>query len=258
MKKTLLRILSAAFLLALIFTTPVYAKAKTTSIVPGFKMSLKKGAYHWNSNMKIVLDAETKIGSGNPSISMTLLLPKQLLAKNNVFEVLPQLDLHDPSIKNGDDFFGSVPGKYTISVSVDNSGKIKLERRIGKSGTLVKLGGFASIKKSGDFYVLTIKKLPFDKIYFRGNEAWTDENEKPLIRTKKFYYSVKIEFRSIGDDRLANKVSAWCYVDKLSIKVAKTLKLSMVDWNFRWIDTWCWVNDKEQKRPARRLAQISY
>ncbi len=253
MKKRMLQLLPLTLLLVLMLSTQAFAKS---AIMPGFKISEKKGSAGWNYDINTGIDATAKLGNGTASLSATILLPKALFAKKNVIWVGSSLNLHDPSITNGDDFVGTVPGLCNLKIMVNKKGKITIERYNGKDGQKLKLGKVAKVKKTKKFYVLTLNKLPYDKIYFQAGDDWAVENEKPLNRNKTYAYSFNVSIFS-NEEKLAKKVNGFMYVDKLTVNCSKKISLSVPNWNFKWLECWRNFNGRGTRTKAK-LAVIKY
>ena len=250
-KKTMFTIILSALLILVFSSISVSAK---TAIMPGVKIVEEKGSAEWNYGINLGLPGKAKIDT--PSYNAVVLLPADLLVKKNSIAIEGRVDLIDPSIKDGNQYVGTVPSS-PIVINVSGKGKISVERRRGYDGKKISMGGAkVSVKLSSDKknYVVTIQNMPLDTTYFPGNVEWSEKNKKAIDKKKSFQYNMQFQ---VGPWNKINKaVNACMYVDTCSLKVAKTLTLNFTG-NFQHFDAWSWHNDKET-RPTRKITRVTY
>ena len=255
MKRRSLRVCALVIMFMLILQcVPVFAQ---TNLVLGIKVNQAKNAKDWGASLIVGLQPTAKYASdGVGRISGTVLLPEDLLASKNEIDVDLQSELHDPSIHEGDDRIGNVPSLYNLKIKVNSKGTPKLSAFIpSQDNKEVKVGSLASIKKSGRLYVLKLNNIPLEKIYFPADAEWNPENAKQIDTTKKYYYGININI--YAGKKISKKVNSYVYIDKMSLKVSKTIKLSVENMNFRWFDGWMGKGENWKSTP-RRIANISY
>ncbi len=252
MKKRLLHSIPVTIILLLLLCIP--ASAKTKSIVFGIKANEAKGADDWGYNVSIMFEGSMKAGSKAPSFSAKVILPKAFLAKNNTFAIEPGIGVHT-AVSQENDYLGDALRKYNIVISVNKKGKVSLKLHNNKTDKDTSPGKMAKIKKSGKNYVLTIKNLPFENMI----ENWDEENQKSIMSkfdAKKAYrYEPRISIHSWGP--LAKKISGWIYFDKVKVTAAKSMTVSLKNWNFDGIWADLWRKDKNYK-VSKRLTNLSY
>ena len=259
MKKKWILILSAACLLAFILCTPAYAKEKKTMML-GMNINEKKGATDFVYGFHVCYDSEEKVGNGTFSVSGTILLPKDLLAKKNQIFLEPSVGLRNPNILVGDDYIGSVASKDWLKISVNKKGKVSL-LRFTKEWKQKKLGSMASIKKSGDYYVLKLNKMPLMSKYVPAN----GQGSRAIDKNRPYIMDANIRLFVWPKDadkanKLSKKVNSFCYLARFCINATKPLCLSVENLNFSWFYCYREKGGKANstKRVPMRLAYMSY
>ena len=243
-------------LLLLVFLLSAVPVSAATAIAPGIVVSIKKGSSEWDFGMGLGLAGSTKLASATGTA--TLFLPTELFIKKNCFCVNLQLDLMDPSIKDGDNYVGSLPSDDII-IYISNSGKISFIRRRSTDGKKIAMGSVTVTSKkdsSGKFYVIDIKNMPYYNKYYPNGVEWRPENLADLNTNKNYKLNTKISVSSYGN-KVNQKVDSRIYLVAYSLKTsAKTIKSNFTG-NFIDFFSWSWVEGTEGK-PTRKIANVKY
>ena len=255
MKRKSCFILLTAVLLMMLSVIPVSAK---TSIVPGVAVNEAKGSKDWNIGMGLGIYGKTKWKSG--TYSAELLLPADLLVKNNMINIEGQLDLQDATVDEhkADPYLGTATSS-TIVLSVDKSGKIKKTRHSNMKGKDISFGSASvDVKKvsSGKYYLVTIKDMPFDNTYFpRDTQEWQPKNAKSIPTNKNLRLNSKFNVGSWG--KINKAVKDCVYLVSFSVNTGvKTMKLNFTG-NF--LDFYAWGNKAGKEfQVTRKIARVSY
>lgn len=158
----------------------------------------------------------------NMTVSGKVYVPVSALKKNgDIIHINVWEDLITD--KKGE-YIGSIESNYTIMLIKDGK-KLRLAKWNASKEKEEKIGNLATYKKSGDYYVITLKNVPLENKY-RNNKG-----KKVSLNTKTAY---KIA-QGISVTGTCSKVSnKYVYVDDRSIKAASTLKITFDKKDYKW------------------------
>ena len=149
----------------------------------------------------------------NMKLSCTVYIPVNALKKGDFFVIDPMVGLNTPS-----KYLGTVFGKYRVQVEMNNKGTFNIWKQTDE-GVAGKLGSkYASVKKQGNFYVVTIKKIPLCSWAFNG----TPDNKVKMYTAKSLYLSAYARvYRNSS-----KKWTGYLYMDNITLYAQKTLKMT--------------------------------
>ena len=252
-KKSCFIFLTAVFMMMLA-SVSVYAK---TAIAPGIVIDQEKGAKEWDCAMKLGIYGKAKWKSG--TYSAELLVPVDLLSKNNTISIEGQLDLFDASInEHEEDPYMGTATSNSIVFFVDKSGKIKIKRFNHVKGKYASFGSASVTAKkvsSGKYYLVTIKDMPFDNTYYPKDVEWESQNAKAIPTNKYLNYNAGVDISCW--DKISKSVKDCIYFVSFSCNTGvKTMKVNFTG-NFKSFDSWGYKAGKEYS-VTRKIARVSY
>ena len=92
---------------------------------------------------------------------------------------------------------------------------------------------FATFKKSGKYYVITVKNMPYESVYHDSNGK---SAKLSSLSGSKFYINQIVSFTGL----CSKTKKAALYVDNLSLKAGTTQKITFDKKDYRY--TWGWHN----------------
>ena len=117
-----------------------------------------------------------KLAKSTMKISGKVYIPLTAFTKkNDEIAISPQLNLSNYPFKEGqDNYAGVVYSKYDVILKYTGS-EIILYKQTGSPSDQKRtsIGSYASVKKSGDYYIVTLKNLPLTGDCFDANDEMT-------------------------------------------------------------------------------------
>ena len=129
-------------------------------------------------------------------------------------------------------YLGFVETKFDIAVQYNGSSLPKLMKRSWATGKFSSAGKYAAIRKSGAYYILTLKNMPFSSNYYDA-----DDVEKPMVTTKNYMISPSVLI-------ISDTAKAWkgnLYFDNLKVKSAtktQTITFNSKDYRGLYASNW--------------------
>lgn len=168
----------------------------------------------------------------NMKASETVYVPVAALKKNGD-TVHMDTFVAVSNAKSGE-WVGDVRSNYTVML-IKEGKKVRLGLwNIAKSKE-EKIGKYATVKKSGKYYVVTIKNLPL------MNKMYVAEEQIKAINTKTKYDTAL----SVNVTGTCSKTSGYVYADDLKLQAAKTQTITFDKKDYKWLAGW--HKDKELK-----------
>ena len=111
-----------------------------------------------------------KLSAKSMTLSGTIYIPKKALkSKNDSVMITAELRLWNfPFVQGADPNAGVVYGKYDFLLKLNKKKKVTLKKLINKKES--KAGKYASVKKKGKYYVVTLKKIPMNGEFFDAED----------------------------------------------------------------------------------------
>ncbi len=192
----------------------------------------------WNNNSYMMYAAykkNVKVQKGMKA-SQTIYFPASVLKKDGDcinFSIFLNIDNTNGKV------VGCLWGADAFTICREN-GKVKLKRFNTIKGKEQKVGNLATLKKSGQYYVVSIKNLTFQ------SKIWPDSG-KP-VKVAKYNKKCNVA-QAVSFTGLCRKTnSAVVYLDNLSLKSDSTYKISFDKKDYK--DVWGWSQRKEKIWPA--------
>ena len=227
---------------------PVFAASnKAARMNMSFNARTEHGSEEeWDKNtyaLGVVLKQESKLVN-TQKYSARIIIPGDLLGPNRDSIGIGMSLTFLKNEKNGQQsIVGNIVDRHWFFVENWN-GKVTVQVSDHDTGKNLKNAKYASVKKSGKNYVLTIKNAPLQTT-FSGAQG---ENQKINTKTK---YVLVPEIVVTGN--FGEKASGHVDVDELSVKAKKTLTVTFDKKNYENADVY---NFYERKPAAAPLVSV--
>ncbi len=180
-----------------------------------------------------------KLKKSGMSISAKVYVPaKALKKKGDEIWILGSMTLNE-----GEEYLGFVDSKYYLTLRRTGKKKVKLFKVSYSSNKESKVGKYASVKKKGSYYIVTVKKLPLADFFD------SEDNPAPIDTEKTFTLESSVTVISVTKKGWSGNV----YVDDVKLKSAK--KTQTVTFNkkdYLGIKVNNWANGGEMKYKLKK------
>ena len=221
--------------------TPVCASSKLSSkLLGGVKVTLQRTAGRKsteelrNQGYTISFGYKTRSKlTKSMTYSAVWLIPDTVLAKGN--RILLDGALNFYSLK---DLLcvGRVRAKSRYFLE-NTDGKISIRREtfVIKQNKWVKarLAGTASVKRSGNYYEVTLKQVPLEAVYHPEDDA---DKMLPLDLGTTFLISQELFLRGGEGCTIRKDVSDYVFFDGLQVDAGRKMKVVIRDFKYEWFE----------------------
>ncbi len=213
-----------AGILAIMPVTSAEAANKAARIRVSFngkkgEKAIEKNMYGVSAGFK-----KTNTMKKNMKVSSKVYVPKSAIKKNGD-QVHLDVALTAVDFKKGGkkDLLSFTVGKYTVLLCKER-GKVKL-KKIAGNGKVTSAGKYASFKKSGKYYVVSLKNIPMNNTM----SAFDEDCSEVAMDTKKAH-TLAVDVSVTG---LCSKTKGYVYVDDITVKAKKTQKIKFNTKDYR-------------------------
>ena len=236
-RKRFVPILALLLASLMLFAAPVCASSR---LLGGVKVTLQRTAGRKSTEELRKQGYTISFGHktrSNLTKSMTYsavwLIPDTVLAKGNRILLDGALNIY--SLK---DLLcvGQVRAKSRYFVeNIDGKVSIRRETYIIKQDKWVKakLAGTASVKKSGNYYEVALKQVPYESVYHPDEDA---DKMLPLDLSTSFLISQELFLRGGEGCTIRKDVSDYVFFDGLQVNAGKKMKVTIRDFKYEWFE----------------------
>ena len=247
--------LAALLAAVLLLCVPAHAGE---SIVGGVRMELIRSSKQKTETQK-ALQYVTEIGFTKRSLltedmtySLVWLIPRNFLPEGNRLCLTADMQIH----KSSDfEYIGVIHAKDRFWISRTKN-DIKIERQAWNSKqkkyVSAKLNAMAIAKPAGNYWAVTIRKAPFQKMYYPLDNL---ETARKLNTERKYGISICPIFYAGEEATVQKGVSGYVFFDGISLSASKNLSASFKTFNYTWFE--CWRNGSDWP-VAKQVKTISY
>ena len=236
-RKRFVPILALLLASLMLFAAPVCASSR---LLGGVKVTLQRTAGRKSTEELRKQGYTISFGHktrSNLTKSMTYsavwLIPDTVLAKGNRILLDGALNIY--SLK---DLLcvGQVRAKSRYFVE-NKDGKVSIRREtyVIKQDKWVKakLAGTASVKKSGNYYEVALKQVPYESVYHPDEDA---DKMLPLDLSTSFLISQELFLRGGEGCTIRKDVSDYVFFDGLQVNAGKKMKVTIRDFKYEWFE----------------------
>ena len=227
--------------IAILMAAPVFAasggKGMVTKYMKLYKTDNKLNEWYTYS-FSACPQKETKLKK-NMKTGAVMYIPTSYLQKGNSLWFSMGISLHTTKLVNDRlPYIGDVASPDSFMI-LNYDGKICVIRNhdYGSFTKQSAAGSMVTVKKSGNYYVITFKNIPLNnKIMLAENDEFTGE-EKALDLKTQFYTNIHLEIQ-VGDAMafVKKNVKGNVYVDDMSLKAATNIITTFDQKDYLWFD----------------------